>query len=154
MSKYEAVAKSETQSTFNSDCLIIFARRKVPPTVNGKTIKEESSIVCFAKTNIAAIKKSFEDLLNKKYTEAVLKENDQFKIQSVPANFNMAVKYFTPFMLTQKVPPTDLQVFFSDLNENGISYNTENVSYLHINSLSLYSLQILKLSHTLLDTLN
>jgi len=127
VAKYEAISKKESDSTFNSDCLIVFSKRKVPPSVNGKTMKDESAIICFAKTNIAAIKKTFVDLLNKNYFDAVMKETDQFKIQHAPPNYNMPVNYFTPYMLSSKTPPTDIPQLFVDLNENGISYNSKDV---------------------------
>lgn len=129
VSKIESVAKIES-GTFASSCLISFVNRKVEPTVNGQTMKNECLVICLPKVNTDAIKKSFVDLLDKRYGESMKKETDQFKVPQMPVNYNMSVKYFSPNMLGGAKAITELETYYVDLNENGISFNTQDVSCL------------------------
>jgi len=128
LAKFEAIAKNENETIFNNECLIFFGKRKVPPT-DGRvsTLVSNSVVICFPKTNVDAIKQTFTDLLNKLYTEAIKTEKDDFKLQTLPSNFHLKVKFFTAFMLNQKEPPVEAPVLYADCNENGISYNLQNV---------------------------
>jgi len=125
--KFEAIAKIENETNFNNECLIFFGKRKVPPTEGRvSTLVSNSVVICFP-ANVDEIKKTFSDLLKKLYTEAIKTENDDFKLQKLPSNFHLKVKFFTTFMLSQKVPPVEAPVLYADCNEHGISYNSQDV---------------------------
>jgi hypothetical protein len=124
--KLERVAKIE-RGSYNTACQIIFSDRKVEPTVNGVTLKNEAIVICLPKVKTDALIKSFNDLLNKKYSDAMKNQEDQFKIPKMPHNYNMKVTYFTPFMIQGNKELKEMEQFYADLNENGISFNKKDV---------------------------
>jgi len=126
-SKYETVSRIETEVGFNNDCLIFFALRKVPPLVNGKTVKKECGVICFPKTGAETIKQTFTDLLNKMYKEAINNEDDLLKLPKLPKGYLMKVQYYSPFQLTELNVPTETPTVYVDCNEEGVSFNKNNV---------------------------
>ncbi len=119
---------SQQISNFNKNCLIMFGERKVKPKLNGSTLIKEGLILCF-KGSAQNIMKTFKKLVFEKFRLAVKNEKDLLKIRPYDDHRNVAVYYFTPYLLENKVLRKETPVYVN-LNHNGFTFNAIRVRIL------------------------
>jgi len=128
--KYDKVIKEMTQDLYESTCLIYFGKKVVdPPLFNGLTKISHSVILCFPKINAEEIKTSFTKLLNQRYLNVIMKENELLKIQNLGNLYNMQVVYYTPFMQYRPTSTTTITPTYVNMNKNGVAFNKNDVSF-------------------------
>ena len=100
--------------------------KEVSPMINGQTRKKQSIVICFPKVNTKDMINTFKELFRQKYLEAVDKEQELYKIQKLSELHNMAVQYYSNFMLYKNAELSAIPVSYANLNANGLTYNKKN----------------------------
>lgn len=113
------------ESVMFESCRIIFIKVNTRPSFTGKTDKNLSLILCFPSSPNSRIMKSFEKLLFKQYIEAMIRETDFWQIQTLETYRNIYTYNWSPYKLSHGtyIPGQKIGESYTNLNENGISYN-------------------------------
>jgi hypothetical protein len=128
MIKFEIIKGKEGASDWNSHCVVLFMKEKIEMTITGKTLKAQSTAVCFPK-EAKTVQIAFQALLKKSVISAIVTEKDPFLIQELETFRNMGVFYWSDYFLAtnRDALKTELKERYININEHGITYNERDV---------------------------
>ncbi len=145
MSKLDVIKNKLGAQNFNDLCDVAFTKKHIKKNFTGQTVKQEGIVICFPKQPEMKIKILFEKLFSERASQSIIQEKDSLKQQLLPLLRNVKVVYWSDYFLHTKNKEQlvkKLPVRFLNINEEGFSYNDNEVSKKSITLIKLITCRL------------